>query len=55
MPKTQPSYMPNQISRERVLIELEKKSFISLPGREGHSGLLASKTVIPAKEDLMKS
>ena len=38
--------MPNQIS-ETVLGEVEKNSFIALPGEGGHSGLLPSKTVCP--------
>ena len=32
---------------DRVLGEVEKKSFIALPGKGGHSGLVPSKTVCP--------
>ena len=32
---------------DRVLGEVEKKSFIALPGRGGHSRLMPSKTVCP--------
>ena len=41
MPKAQFLCAPvlNQIS-ERVLGEIEKESFITLPGKGGHSGLL---------------
>ena len=38
--------MPNQIS-DRVLGEVEKDSFVVLPGKRGHSRLLPSKTVCP--------
>ena len=31
--------------RDRVLGEVEKKSFIALPGKGGHNGLLPRKTV----------
>ena len=33
--------------RDRVLGEVEKNSFIALPGKGGHSGLMPSKTVCP--------
>ena len=33
--------------RDRVLGEVEKNSFITLPGKGGHSGLLPSKTMCP--------
>ena len=39
---------------DRVLGEAETNSFIALPGKEGHSGLLPPKTV-PTPEDLMRS
>ena len=33
--------------RDRVLGEVEKNSFIALPGKRGCSGLMPSKTVCP--------
>ena len=33
--------------RDRVLGEVEKDSFIALPGKGGHNGLLFSKTMCP--------
>ena len=33
--------------RDRVLSEVEKNSFIALPGKWGHSGLLPQKTMCP--------
>ena len=48
MPKTQPLCTGAESNlRDRVLGEVEKNSFIALPGKEGDSGLLASKTVCP--------
>lgn len=38
--------MPKLLS-ERVLDEVEKDSFIILPGKRGHSGLLLGKAVCP--------
>ena len=36
--------------RDRVLSEVEKNSFIALPGSGGHSGLVPSKIVCPNLE-----
>ena len=36
--------------RDRVLSEVEKNSFIALPGKGGHSGLVPSKIVCPNLE-----
>ena len=48
MPKTQPLCTGAESNlRDRVLGEVEKNSFIALPGKEGDSRLLASKTVCP--------
>ena len=33
--------------RDRISGEAEKESFIALPGREGHSGLMLSKPCVP--------
>ena len=33
--------------RDRVLGEVEKDSFIALPGKRGHTGLLPRKTMCP--------
>ena len=38
-----------------VLGELEKNSFIALPGKGGHSGLVPSKLYVPTQESLMRS
>ena len=38
-----------------VLGELENNSFIALPGKGGHSGLLPLKTALPTREDLVRS
>ena len=41
--------------RDRVLGEVEKNSFIALPGKGGHSGLVPSKLYVPTQESLMRS
>ena len=41
--------------RDRVLGEVEKKSFIALPGKGGHSGLMPLKTVCPIPGDLVRN
>ena len=47
MPKTRPcALVPNRIS-DRVLGEVEKNSFIALPGKGGHSGLAPLKNCVP--------
>ena len=38
---------------DRVLGEVEKNSFIALPGKGGHSGLMPSRLCVPTWEDLM--
>ena len=40
---------------DRVLGEVEKNCFTSLPGKGGHSGLAPSKTVCPYLGDLVRS
>ena len=40
--------------RDRVLGEVEKNSFIALPGKGGHSSYL-SKLCVPTWEDLVRS
>ena len=48
MPKTQPLCTGAELDfRDRVWGEVEKDSFISLPGKGGHSGLMPFKTVCP--------
>ena len=48
MPKTRPLCISAESNlRDRVLGEVEKNSFIALPGKGGHSGLLSRKTVCP--------
>ena len=46
--------VPNQIS-ETVLREVEKNSFIALPGKGGHSGWCPEKLYVPTREDLVRS
>ena len=41
--------------RDRVLGEVEKNSFIALPGKGGHSGLVPSELFVPTQESLMRS
>ena len=41
----------NQNLETRVLDEVEKDSFIALPGKGGHSGLMPSNHVSPLGED----
>ena len=56
MPKTQPLYTSAELNlADRILGEVEKNSFIALPGKGGHSGLLPSKTVCPHPGDLVRS
>ena len=46
MPKTQPLCTGAKLNLgDRVLGEVEKKSFIALPGKGGHSGLMPLKNV----------
>ena len=40
---------------DRVLGEGEKDSFITLPGKGGHSGLLTQKTMCPHLERIVRS
>ena len=48
MPKTWPLCSSAESNlRDRVWGEVEKNSFIALPGKEGHSRLLPLKTVCP--------
>ena len=41
--------------KDRVLGEVEKNSFIALPDKGGHSGLVPSKLCVPTQESLMRS
>ena len=48
MLKTQPLCTGADLNlRDRVLGEVEKNSFIALPGKGGHSGLMPLKTMCP--------
>ena len=48
MLKTQPLCTGAELDlRDGVLDEVEKNSFIALPGKGGQSGLMLSKTVCP--------
>ena len=48
MPKIQPQCTSHESNlRDRLLDEVENNSFIGLPGKGGHSGLLSSKTMCP--------
>ena len=42
-------------SWRRVLDEKEKNCFITLTGKRGHSGLMASKLCVPTKGDFIRS
>ena len=61
MPKAQPLCTGAELHLgDRVLGEVEKKSFIALPGKGVHSGLRpqqdrASQNCVPTREDLMRS
>ena len=45
----QPLYPDTELNLgDRVLGEVEKDSFIALPGKGGHSGLMPSKLCVPA-------
>ena len=39
---------------DRIQGEVEKNSFITLPGKGGHSGLMTSKTACPHPGDLVR-
>ena len=41
--------------RDRVLGEVEKKSFIVLPSKGEHSGLMSQKPCVPTQEDSVRS
>ena len=56
MPKTQPLCTGAESNlRDRVLGEVEKKSFIALPGKGGTAGLCPEKLFVPTQEDLVRS
>ena len=40
---------------DRALGEVEKNSFIDLPGKGGYSRLMPSKLCVPTQEDLVRS
>ena len=49
MPKTRPLCTGAELSlKDRALGEVEKKSFIALPGKGGHSGAVPLKTLCPS-------
>ena len=51
MPKTWPACTSAKVNlRDRVLGEVEKNGFIVLPDKEGHSGLMALRTMCPNQE-----
>ena len=55
MPKSHPLCTSAELNLEgRVLGEVEKNNFITLPGKRGHSGLMTSKTACPHPGDLVK-
>ena len=56
MPKSQPLCTGAELNlRDRVLGEIEKNSFIALPGKGGCSVLLLSKRCVRIGEDLVRS
>ena len=53
MPKTQPLCASAESNlRDRVLGEVEKNSFIALPGKGGHGGFMPLQNCVPSQEDL---
>ena len=56
MPKIQPLCTSAESNlRDGVLGKVEKNSFIALPGKGGHRGLMPSKLCVPIWEDLVRS
>ena len=56
MPKTQPLCTGAELNLgDRVLGEVEKNSFIVLPGKGGNSGLMPSKLCVPTQGDLVRN
>ena len=56
MPKTQPLFTGAEPNLgDRVFSQVEKNSFIALPGKGGHSGLMPSKMCFPTQGDLVRS
>ena len=41
--------------RDRILGEVEKNSFIALPGKGGHNGIMPSKLLCPHLEGVVRS
>ena len=56
IPKVRPLYTPVQKSNlgDRVLGEVEKDSFVTLPGKGGHIGFCLRKLCVLTQEDLMR-
>ena len=54
--KTQPLCSEAELNfKDRVLGDVEKNRFIALPGKRGHSRLVAPKLCVPTWEGLVKS
>lgn len=50
MPKAQPRCAGAELNLgDSVLVEVEKDSFITVPGKGGHSSLLPQETVCPKR------
>lgn len=47
--------MLNQILETRVLVEVEKNSFVASPGKKGTLGSCPEKLYVPIQEDLVRS
>ena len=55
IPKAQPLYTGVKSNLgDRILGEVEENSFIALPGKERHSGLVPLKIVFPTQQDLLR-
>ena len=56
MPKTRSLCPSAELNRgDRVLGEVEKNSFIALPGKGGYGGLMTQKLCVPTQRDLVRS
>ena len=55
MPAASPSSGAKSNLRDRVSGEVEVGSFITLPGKGGHSGLMSSKLLCPNLQKIVRS
>ena len=50
--KNFPQFVESNL-RDRILGEIGKNTFIAVPGKAGHSGLVPSKLCVPTQKSLM--